>query len=686
MTTPGGKSPAPAPADKAPVTPVGPQATATLHRWQRIGLAALLAAVLCWAAPALAGAAPASARAGPVVQVTYPELSVNGNLDFFRIGWQPGDQVHGTLRVQVTRPVRNLAIVAGGGATSLSPWSRNVIPKDGITLRLANPPGFPTAAGQGISSPGSSGPGTAGQSAAAGPWSGVLPPGHYQFALLIDRIPGPDTYLTAPLRVTGEYLESDRPETWAPLDETLVPIKIKAFGDMAVRVTSGITLTQQWTNLRPPVPLPERLFSWWPGSRDPFAAANPDLTVKVTTPGTPAVHSSQTFRLHISVDPLVNDEQQAETQLLGLAIAGRAGTLIVPDPVAGIDYQAGVNERLQIRLFRRREAGGLSQAGPGERIPPGVYRTRLYVDPEWGEPHVEPVEVRVRDTMVWPVLTMALGILVSILASYWQSRQPLVRARATARRLHRLYRQNGVRLELMERALLMLNGSLAAGDLPGARRASGLVASLLERLPASIGLDGILRELAAMPEVQSSRLWAEVLAAEGLADAAGRVRGYCRRHPAAAVQAMAAALEPLAPLGPPPPAVPVASPAGPAASPAAEPEPRRRVWLAALRRQGTQPPITGIPGPGLWEVLAWSGLFLLVNGSLIGLQMGQSYTPNATFGSASDYLNLLFWGFAGDSTRDKLTQLASSLMPARTPETPSPDHGKAQPGDPPDWA
>jgi hypothetical protein len=322
-------------------------------------------------------------------------------------------------------------------------------------------------------------------------------------------------------------------------------------------------------------------------------------------------------------------------------------------------FEGNANEIVNIEIIRDNQ---LQPDGNlwAHRIPPGIYRTTLHIHTEWGTIHDLPVEIKVRDAAPWPLMALVVGIVISLLSTYWQRRQPLYRAQVRCRRWRAYYMRQGLRLALAERTMEQLNGSVIARDGAGATRAADFLEDLMRHQPDALTLDAAITELSSMEGVNLPQLWAQVAGAASVIGAYDLLEGYCSGHPNPAVKEFGSQIG--------------ANRWHPRTAPPALEEltaaegVRRRVNLtfseifSGLRRS-----VTRVIAPGFWDTATMLVLFLLVNGGLIALQLAQSYGPNATFGSATDYMNLLFWGFAGDTTRTKLTDLAAQVMPTDKP-------------------
>lgn len=607
-----------------------------------------LSALLLTAAVLLAWAG--STLAAPPTQftsITFPPLSAKGNMDFWKIPWKAGEKIEGSFEVKVAARVRGLTVRAVTNAVSLDTTSRRVIPKQQV--RFSQPDG---ASGD----------------QAAGGTAKVLEPGNYLFTFSAENIPGEDTYLME-IEAVGEVQD---PQTgqFTPFVQKLPSIKLKAFAEPEVRIITGSQLTAQWVNQGTPWALLRPIAGLLPNDKETFwNQDNPPLAVAVVMPGRTHVETSQSYDMEVILDPLL-DDQGNEVDEVHFVLADLADPSAAPlqtDPETGLRNRTMAvpgNHTLVVSLSRAHtvRADG-TVAAP--RIEPGIYKTTLHIHTEWGTKYELPVQIRVKDGPFYAVIALITGILVSLLAAYWQTRQPLYRAQMKARRWQRYYDEQGVLLKLVDRVAQRLNGSIVAADGTGAAQSADLLESLMRDLPAALALEAALTELEGMVPDSAFQFWSLTVSAPNVGSAFEKLKGFCAAHPDAEVQKFGASIQTGLWQG-----LPKAPPAD--VTPLRE---RLGGWLKGLANQIRQS-VSRVQFPSFWDVTTMVVMFVLVNGGLIAMQMAQSYAQNETFGAGTDYMSLLLWGFAGDATRATLTDLAAKVMPGKgggttTPPTPS---------------
>jgi hypothetical protein len=594
-------------------------------------MALLLSLGLCLPAGRARAADPAephwdacTVTPGQTVLVTYPELSYNQNLDFWQIPWKAGDKLNGSiqLQVQTPEPLPNLTIHMVGGAAAMDNGSRRFIAANHVVFTRADS-GAPPADGKPQVDNGKA----------------------YVFNFIADEIPGEDTYCAHLEAVWGEAGHLSR--------EPLPSLKLKAYGDAIVRVLSGQQLQAQWTNLDAPLN-PFKLLQPMVVQDDVyFNRYNPEPTLIFTMPGNPSVSSTQEFAVQVALDPVLDEHNTPTPNVLFWIERGQS-----PRPVAGEAVQIlkiGINDSFRIHIFRR-HVNRDGQVVSADRIPPGKYHTNLTITTPWGT-RQEPVEIAVRDAPLWPAVTLIAGVLVSLLAAHWERRQPMYRAQLKARRWRRFYILQGLKLFLVEAVLARINLAVAARDVPDATREADLLENLLRSLPDTLIVDGVIQGLLTLPQVSPTMIAAEVSGAGTVAEAHDRLAAFCAASGDPAVQEIAAPLALKSRYS------------GAKPLPLAEVKPLEwlrwgvREWLYELFI-GVRRSATWLTMPSMWDTVTMVVFFVLLNGGMIALQMVEAYGPNATFGSSADYLSLLFWGFAGDTTRKKLTDLAGKVLPS----------------------
>jgi len=600
-------------------------------------LSALLVAATLVLVPA--GVALAAAPPSKITSINFPILSEHGNMDFWKIPWQPGDKLEGSFEVKVNAPVRGLTVRPLTGAVSIDPASRRVIPRDHI--QFSAPDGSMPLGAQ-----------------ADGPDQGVLAPGGYLFTFWADNIPGEDTYLVE-IEAAGEVQDPATGQL-TPFTEQLPNIKLKAFAEPEVRMITGSTLTAQWINVNAPWGLLKPLELLLDRSREAFSNRySPPLVVAMTMPGRPHVETTQHYDIDVALDPLLdedgNESDQVDVSLAIVAQDAEAGA--AKDPETGLRHRTlpvGGNKTLMISVSRSASAPAPDGTVSTQRIAPGVYKSQLHIKTEWGTKYDLPVEIRVKDSPFFAVLALITGILVSLLGAYWQTRQPLYRAQVKARRWQRYYDEQGILLALVDRVSQRLNGCIVAGDGAGATQSADLLESLLRELPGTLALDAALTELQGLAPASAFEFWSLTLNAPNIASAFERLKGFCASHHDPNVQKFGGSIETSV------------WHATPRSVPAAQPEmPLRERFGLWLRAAGAavQTWFSRLRLPSLLDMTTMVVMFVLVNGALIALQMSQSYSHNETFGAGTDYMSLLLWGFAGDATRATLTDLAGKVVP-----------------------